>query len=350
MSNPRDFNADWASMKAEYADLEAAQERAAYEAKMARDDALAAAPAPARAWKPTRWELDRLREGKAFRDANPSTTPEGRSEDAALDAWLEQAEAAYAAAGARPEQPAAPLGDTHLVPLRDRHPAPGRGPDRNAPTEGQLRYLAVLADQLGYELQQPRDKGHASLIIDGAKKALAQQEADLAANAEDTPRPARGGRPATEGQINYLRSLYEERIAPTRRPGDGLDEPRWEDFTAASASATIDAWQRLPRPAAPAPTHGIREGHYAYRPDPEQPAAFYRVTEQGRIRVIAGPAEHPYRGELNDALLWIKANPREAAALYGQLIGRCGRCHRRLSDDDSIKRGLGPDCAQKTSW
>jgi hypothetical protein len=55
------------------------------------------------AWKPTRWELDRLRDGKAHRDANPSTTPEGHAEDAALDAWLVIAEAAYAETGARPE-------------------------------------------------------------------------------------------------------------------------------------------------------------------------------------------------------------------------------------------------------
>src|SRR3954465_6709602 len=92
-----DFNAQWAAAKADSAELEAAQERAAYEAKMARDDALAALPL----WKGgvDRWTLDRLREGKAYRDENPATTPEGKAEDAELDRWLAIAERTYALRG-----------------------------------------------------------------------------------------------------------------------------------------------------------------------------------------------------------------------------------------------------------
>lgn len=36
-----------------------------------------------------------------------------------------------------------------------------------------------------------------------------------------------------------------------------------------------------------------------------------------------------------------------ALAAYGREIGRCGRCHRTLTDQDSRAAGLGPDCASK---
>jgi hypothetical protein len=36
-----------------------------------------------------------------------------------------------------------------------------------------------------------------------------------------------------------------------------------------------------------------------------------------------------------------------AMAAYGREIGRCGRCHRTLTDEDSRAAGLGPDCASK---
>jgi len=31
-------------------------------------------------------------------------------------------------------------------------------------------------------------------------------------------------------------------------------------------------------------------------------------------------------------------------ARYGQEIGSCGRCNRRLTDDLSRERGIGPEC------
>jgi Family of unknown function (DUF6011) len=102
-------------------------------------------------------------------------------------------------------------------------------------------------------------------------------------------------------------------------------------------------------PRAKVAAHGIREGRYAFEIAPGE-ARFYRVTRTGRIRVQAGPSEHPYNGALNADLEWIKANPREAAALYGRLVGSCGRCGLTLTDDDSRARGLGPICAGKSEW
>lgn len=39
-----------------------------------------------------------------------------------------------------------------------------------------------------------------------------------------------------------------------------------------------------------------------------------------------------------------------AMATYGREIGRCGYCHRRLTNKASRAIGLGPDCAAKYGW
>lgn len=42
-----------------------------------------------------------------------------------------------------------------------------------------------------------------------------------------------------------------------------------------------------------------------------------------------------------------EAKPRDAAMLYANEIGRCCRCGRTLTDDESRARGMGPTCANK---
>lgn len=264
------------------------------------------------------WSLRIMAEAKAYRDETGEPIPE-------LDAYYADCLAAVAEVGITRDE------DTTATPAPRR---PGSGasnyatPARNAATPAQLGFIAKLEAQLGETLEAPRDKAHASRIIDAAKRALTARPA--------TARPART---ATPGQVGFLTDLLA-----TRTHDLGEIDPAGLAFD--EASAMITALLATPRATAAKPAHGIAEGHYAHRDD-EGVAHFYRVTDTGRIRVIAGPSEHPYNGKLNEALLWIAANLRDAAALYGQLIGRCGRCHRRLSDDDSIKRGLGPFCASK---
>lgn len=58
--------------------------------------------------------------------------------------------------------------------------------------------------------------------------------------------------------------------------------------------------------------------------------------------------EH-WRDELLD--IYIRRLVRDAQfaaqgmAFYGIRTGRCGRCGRRLTDPESIRRGIGPECA-----
>jgi hypothetical protein len=271
------------------------------------------------------WTLITMREAKAVRVAHPEDCI-----DPAFERFLDEAhaaaEAAYAAGRVDVEAPVADEPNTR--------PTGGNGAStygaRNAATDKQVWLIAKLAGQLGVEVEQPRDKAHASQIIDRLKTTQAT-----------APAAARPARPATERQVSYLMDLVATRST------EGVEVP--EDLatlTFDAASTLIGELSSRPRATHATPAHGIREGRYAFQPA-EGPAQFYRVSRTGRIKVQAGPEEHPYNGELNEGLTWIAANQRDAAALYGQLIGACGRCGRALTDEESRALGLGPICADK---
>lgn len=276
------------------------------------------------------WSLARMREAAAFRAENPGVTADEKATDAYLDAYLAACEAAAAEVGVTVERP---VTDEPTPARGTGSGASNYGGSRNAPSDAQLRFIASLSRDLGYDLQTPRDKSHASLIINGAKKAL--EELRKAGKAP-AGRPAR---PATQGQQEYVADLLLNRTH--EHPSD-LDVTA---LTFEQASALITELREAPR--AKVAAHGIREGYYAFSTDGGQTADHYRVTRNGTIRVWSAGGEHPYRGKLNAGLEWIKDNQRDAAALFGRLIGTCGRCGRLLSDDDSRARGLGPVCASK---
>lgn len=57
-----------------------------------------------------------------------------------------------------------------------------------------------------------------------------------------------------------------------------------------------------------------------------------------------------YKGDIEDVLRVIAANPAEASMAYGKLVGCCGVCGRPLENADSVARGIGPICAGKMGW
>lgn len=46
----------------------------------------------------------------------------------------------------------------------------------------------------------------------------------------------------------------------------------------------------------------------------------------------------------------IEADPKQAMLDYGLQSGVCGRCSSPLTDPESLARGIGPKCAQKSGW
>jgi hypothetical protein len=81
---------------------------------------------------------------------------------------------------------------------------------------------------------------------------------------------------------------------------------------------------------------------------------FYRVTRPldgkwaGRVFVDAQASDdyHAVRSPagLRVALAGILADPAGAALLYAGELGRCSRCARTLTDEESRAAGMGPDC------
>ena len=71
------------------------------------------------------------------------------------------------------------------------------------------------------------------------------------------------------------------------------------------------------------------------------------------VKVISGPSEERigiqrpgrmYEGKMVGLLGKVLHNPNAAMARYGQEIGECGKCGRRLTDDTSRSLGIGPEC------
>lgn len=306
-------------------------------------------------WRVDAFEISQLRDAQAYRDANPPTTPEEEAEYAYLDAWHDRAEELHVTMG----RPAAEKPDVDPErPVRPANPngASSSRPSANGPSEKQLGFIVKLCGERGIDpaTVNPRDKRHASGLIDallgwkqGPMPAILTKHGAKPLHPVEVRQAAsaRRERMASEKQVEFVTDLL------SNRDTQGVDVP--EDptqLTAEKASYWIEKLLPFPQLRRTQAAHGIRTGRYAYLPEGTEQAQFYIVDTRGKIWVQAGPARHPYNGKLNAALEAIKVDPKTAAALYGQLLGRCGRCGLELTDKDSKERGLGPVCAGKSEW
>jgi hypothetical protein len=104
-------------------------------------------------------------------------------------------------------------------------------------------------------------------------------------------------------------------------------------------------------------TEPVGDGYYALRMDGHKnDLTFYRLNtgKHGRwqgyqfIDMVVGHGKrYPQKGgavrqAIYDAIR--EQGITEAQKLYGQEIGRCGRCGRELTDETSRRFGIGPDC------
>lgn len=101
----------------------------------------------------------------------------------------------------------------------------------------------------------------------------------------------------------------------------------------------------------------VPAGHYAV-PGEDGELRFYRVDRPtsgqwaGRtfLKVQASDEWHRVHASAVAGILRkIEANPAEAATTYGRELGHCYRCNRTLTDQTSRALGIGPECRSKVA-
>ena len=171
-------------------------------------------------------------------------------------------------------------------------------------------------------------------------------------------------RPATEGQLAFIKRLVDERVVvPGTELAQHLDLARslvmGGAFTTYGASKLIDALKAAPykgKEASSAPARELSDGIYVDKDDEGHDHIFkVYVAVHGsgqlcvkRLVVTVDGGRFEYMG------LAAKHLPRNArrmsldeAKAFGAIYGFCVRCGRTLTDDASIAAGIGPICAEQ---
>lgn len=160
-------------------------------------------------------------------------------------------------------------------------------------------------------------------------------------------------------------TLSPARPRANRFPGKCADCGGWIEAEAGAIAKVRGRWvvnhigtcpppqARPERPARPA-LPDVPAGYYAL-PDPtgRNDLRFYRVDRptEGRwagytfLKVVIGgqPDRRVPREDVPGILAEIAADP-DAGFRYGREIGRCCACNRQLTDEESRRLGIGPDC------
>jgi hypothetical protein len=191
--------------------------------------------------------------------------------------------------------------------------------------------------------------------------------------------------PATESQLNYLRSLMQRKAVllglaygeattkleawlPTLSKSGasvhidkaktelaGLEEER-------NVQLAKDAVVTARTAMAPVGIDAVPAGRYAIETTEgaTNALAFYKVDrpETGKwagrvfVKLMVSDEEQRLSQKQGYAILGKIAavGAAEASARYGHEIGECGICGRTLTNDESRERGIGPVCAAKNGW
>lgn len=174
-----------------------------------------------------------------------------------------------------------------------------------------------------------------------------------------------GGRPASQKQVDLIEKLLGEKVTDGTKYAGRTTVPA--SLTSRDASAAIDDLFKLPRKSTQTrtfePLPEVHEGRYALDfgadHDGINQIRFYKVDRPtegrwaGRTFVKRLESDQEVRvsfGETKDVLARIAANEQEAMERFGRETKTCGHCGRRLTNDESRDRGIGPVCAAKMDW
>jgi hypothetical protein len=118
---------------------------------------------------------------------------------------------------------------------------------------------------------------------------------------------------------------------------------------------SVEKADATPAPKGAAALPDVPQGHYAIPSSGANDLMFVRVDRPtdgrwaGRTfvkMVVGGKPEQPVERNRVPGILAriVAAGVAESATLYGQQIGRCWMCNRTLTDEQSRREGIGPDC------
>lgn len=93
----------------------------------------------------------------------------------------------------------------------------------------------------------------------------------------------------------------------------------------------------------------VPEGRYAVEVDGVLKFYSVDVSDNGFVKafVWASDEQHelPFKAMVAVLDLIVAVTPLEASKAFGRAIGKCGKCHRTLTDPNSRAAGIGPVCA-----
>lgn len=230
-------------------------------------------------------------------------------------------------------------------------------------TEKQTKFIGALldrkdlsqADPAKVDVEKLREQV-ASLQVN-KKAASAIIDTLLALPDATTVAPAAQGRPATDRQKEFARTLLSERkgVEAAELVRTRLNEARVAgQLTASFVSACIDALLEIPAAKAEAPAGRYalpaEDGHYVFykvdRPTEGKWAGYVFVKQL--LGSVGSWDEQRLSLQVSDSVLTrIAADPEEAARMFGIKAKACGMCASPLSNTQSRAAGYGETCAAK---
>lgn len=197
-----------------------------------------------------------------------------------------------------------------------------------------------------------------------AGQSASTPDAFETATVKHVAKAAPAGKPASDRQVGFIKTLLAERNVPTEQVAivQGLLAGGLTTTLASTwITALLDtpkAEQATPAPAAQA-TAKVPSGRYAI--DHGDTVKFIKVDAptEGRwagytfVKVQASDNEFPIknrttRDEMLAAVL--AQGVKEAMLRYGREIGSCGHCGRTLTNQESRDKGIGPVCEGRMGW
>lgn len=153
----------------------------------------------------------------------------------------------------------------------------------------------------------------------------------------------------TDGQLAAVRRCLERDVAPRETPiakhsvaGAGFDK-LIECFARASKT--------LKHPALEVHTDGMLVRFKPAKADGKHPNNVYVTVNSTYVgRIDAEGGFFPTRSCVSDVhtrILDIGRDPIAAAVASGHKTGRCAICTRRLDNEESVARGIGPICYER---